>query len=252
MGLLFAVVILLILRYRGGLIENVVKIGWLGVLGGVLLAVSGIAHMQAMDTTTIANAMVVLGAIPFFTALFARILLKEKLRQSTMMVAAVGLSVMVKEDFSIGIGYGNMMGLTTAIFFALYAVIIRGKRQTDMLPTLLVSSVAIMLATTILNGADLKISLYDLTLCLIWGGLLSGVANFLFISASRYLAAAEVTLFMMLEFALGPIWVWWFVREVPTKWTVVGGIMIFAAVAILAAVEIATKPRKQQTISDPV
>ncbi len=254
-GLLSAVIVFLGIRYRSKFVETLTGIGRLGIIGGVLLSVAGMAHMQAMAHTTIANALFILGSIPFFAALFARILLKEKIRNSTlitMFVAAFGLAVMVREGISIGSGYGNTMGIITAVFFALYAVIIRGKRRTDMMPALIVSSLVIMTIVTVLNKGDLVISYYDLVLCIIWGAVLSGVANFLFIYASRHLAAAEVTLFMLLEFALGPIWVWWFVNEIPSKWTVIGGVMIMAAVAIRAVIELINKPRNQQTISGPV
>ena len=44
---------------------------------------------------------------------------------------------------------------------------------------------------------------------------------------------------MLLEYSLGPIWVWLFVGEVRAQWTLVGGgILVIASVAIRAFVEI--------------
>ena len=43
---------------------------------------------------------------------------------------------------------------------------------------------------------------------------------------------------MLLEFALGPIWVWLFVGETPTRWTLVGGALVIAAVAIRTVIEL--------------
>ncbi len=70
------------------------------------------------------------------------------------------------------------------------------------------------------------------------GGLLAGIGNALFIAASRHLAAAELTLFMLLEFALGPIWVWIFINEVPTAFTVTGGGIVILAVTLRALLEL--------------
>jgi drug/metabolite transporter (DMT)-like permease len=39
---------------------------------------------------------------------------------------------------------------------------------------------------------------------------------------------------MLLEFALGPIWVWIFINEVPTEWTILGGGIVILSVALRA------------------
>ena len=45
-----------------------------------------------------------------------------------------------------------------------------------------------------------------------------------------YERLAELTIFMLLEFALGPVWVWLFVNESPSRWTLVGGALVICAV----------------------
>ena len=107
-----------------------------------------------------------------------------------------------------------------------------------MKPTLLVSGAIIAVGAFAARFDDLGISMNDLLLCVLWGGVLSGLANGMFIAASRHLVAAEVTLFMLLEFALGPIWVWLFVGEVPTRWTLLGGGLVIASVSLRAILEL--------------
>ena len=85
---------------------------------------------------------------------------------------------------------------------------------------------------------SLTIPTDDLVLCVLWGGVLSGFTSVCFIVASRHLAAAELTLFMLLEFALGPVWVWLFVNEIPSRWTLLGGSLVVAAVITRALVEL--------------
>jgi drug/metabolite transporter (DMT)-like permease len=144
------------------------------------------------------------------------------------------------------------MALITAISFALYAIIVRYKRQTEMLPVMLISSVIVITITLLVKSGDMAIPLRDILLCLFWGGCLSGYVNWAFIVASRHLAAAEVTLVMLLEFALGPLWVWMFIGETPSLWTVMGGCLIIVAVALRAIFELIYKPRPEQTPSTPV
>ncbi|NIO40941.1 MAG: hypothetical protein GTO41_12625, partial [Burkholderiales bacterium] len=88
--------------------------------------------------------MFILSAIPFFAAGLARVFLKERLQRATlvaMVVAATGILIMLSEGFGIGSAYGNTMALITAFCFSSFAVIVRRNRQTDMLPTVLVSGV---------------------------------------------------------------------------------------------------------------
>ena len=152
-----------------------------------------------------------------------------------------GITVMLGEGFGSGSIYGNLMALLTASCFAVYTVIVRHKRQVNMLPTLLVSTLLIMMVAGITRDDLLDISQSDLFLCLLWGGVLSGFTSVCFIVASRHLAAAELTLFMLLEFALGPIWVWLFLNEVPSRWTLLGGALVIVAVVARALLELRSK-----------
>ncbi len=246
LAFLAAVALILAIQYRRDTLVRVRAIGRPGLVGGVLLAVAGIAFIQALTHTTVANTLFTLSAIPFITAALARALLKERLRRATlvtMAAAALGILVMMAEGFGIGSGYGNAMALLTALCFSGFAVIVRHYRRIDMLPTLLVSGAIIALASLAARFDDLGVPLDDLLLCFLWGGVLSGLANGMFVVASRHLVAAEVTLFMLLEFALGPVWVWLFVGEVPTRWTLLGGVLVIASVTLRAVLELRGKGR---------
>ena len=50
--------------------------------------------------------------------------------------------------------------------------------------------------------------------------------------APRFIPAAEVNLFFLLETIIGPIWVWLIIKEQPSIETLYGGIVIIATIAI--------------------
>ncbi len=242
-SLAFMVAILLImaLRYRRDTLGKILGIGRAGLFGALLLTVAGIAFLQSLTHTTVANTLFVLSAIPFFAAALARLFLGERIGRATlvtMIAAAAGLTVMVAEGFALGSVYGNAMALVTAFCFASYAVILRYKQGTEMMATLLLSGLLVCAIGFLMRGGDLGLPLRDILLCFLWGGVLSGFANATFVIAARYLAAGEVTIFMLLEFALGPVWVWLFIDEVPTDLTIAGGALVILAVAIRAAFEL--------------
>ena len=229
------------LRYRRHTIFRIRDIGWPGVIGSLLVATASISFVQSITHTTVANSLFMLCAIPFISAALARILLKEALPGRTiftMALAAAGILIMLVEGMGSGSMFGNVMGLLTAVSFATYAVIVRWRREVDMLPVLVLSSVFIIVSGAIVTGGALGVPLRDIALCLLWGGVLSGFANWMFIVASRQLIAAEVTLVMQLEFVLGPIWVWLFINEAPTQLTLIGGSLVLGAVLYRAMAEL--------------
>ena len=218
LGLIVAIAAIVAIQNRGRFFHTLLSVGRYGILAGVLLAGAGLSFIQAFAHTTIANALFIIGAIPFFAALLARLFLGERLRRATlvtMLFAGSGLALMVFNGISIGSGFGNLMALATALCFAGFAVVVRYRRRVEMLPSLMIASALIIAVSLPATGGDLALPWNDILLCLFWGGCLSGFVNWTFIVASRHLAAAEVTLLMLIEFALGPVWVWLVRRRSP-------------------------------------
>ena len=121
----------------------------------------------------------------------ARIFLGERLRRATlvtMLFAGSRLALMVVNGISIGSGFGNLMALMTALCFAGYAVVVRYRRQVEMLPCLLIGSILVIVVSLPVTGGDLVLPWNDIWLCLFWGVFLSGLVNWAFIIASRHLA----------------------------------------------------------------
>lgn len=246
MSLMVAVIIILVFKYRQRVFSQVRRIGWTGMMAAILHAGAAIFFLQSLTHTTVANTLFVLGAIPFFAAILAWVFLREQPARPTviaMIAAFIGIAVMLGEGLGSGSVYGNLTALLAALCFAGYAVLMRRNRHIDMLPTLLVSMLLIMAVAGAVRSGMLNISAADLILCIAWGGVLSGFTSICFVIASRHIAAAEVTVLMLLEFSLGPLWVWMFVHEVPSRWTLFGGGLVMLAVLSHAWVSIAQQHR---------
>ena len=236
-----AISIVLFFRYGKTAPMQLKGIGLQGVLAAIFLACASISFLQAITNTTVAATTFTLSSIPFLTAIMAWLFLGERINKPTvlsMVIAAIGISLMFVQGFGTVSIYGNFMALICAIGFSSYAIMIRRNNTSEMLPTLILSNLIIMLVALILTWDDLLISWNDLVCCFILGGLLSATVNTLFIIAAKHLFAAELTLFMLLEFTLGPIWVWIFVNEVPTIWTLVGGSIVILSVFVKSVLEL--------------
>ena len=239
----FGITILMILlfQYRKTTLQPIKNIGVQGVCAAMLLALASISFLQAITNTTVAATTFTLSSIPFLTAIMAWLFLGERIGKSTvyaMLLAAVGISLMFVQGLGFGTAYGNLMAFLCATGFSSYAILVRRNRGSDMLPTLILSNLIIIIVSLTICWGNLLVSWNDLLLCFVLGGLLSATVNVFFIIAAKHLLAAELTLFMLLEFTLGPIWVWIFVNEVPTGWTLIGGSIVISSVLMKTVHEI--------------
>ena len=237
----FSIALILSYKNRSSTLSTIKKVGYAGVMGGILLMGANLFFIQAFANTSIANTLFTLSLIPFITAVLAFIFLKEKLSLRTfaiMLVALFGILIMINEGIKIGDLFGNIMAIGCAFCLSSFTIIIRKFRNIDMMPTLLISGIIIAVVSFILNSGNLNIPLKDVLLCFLWGGLLSGFVNSVFIYAARFLNASEVTFFMLLELSLGPFWVWLFLNETIALETLFGGIIVMSSVAVYSFIEI--------------
>ena len=106
-----------VFRQKRQSVANFRKIGVSGVIASLSLTVAGVAFMQALANTSVANTMFTLAAIPFITAALAWVFLREKLGLITVVAAAAGVIMMVADGIGLGALYGNVMALVTALGF---------------------------------------------------------------------------------------------------------------------------------------
>ena len=233
-GLAVAMAILLLVEHRGAALRQMRNIGWLGVLGGVFFASTIMGFVLALTHTTVANTVFTMSAIPFFTAVMAWFILGERVKPITIiaiLVASAGIALMVGDGFARGSVFGNLMAIMTAFGFACFVVILRKGRAVNMLASLIVAALIAACVAYYMTRGDLYLSTHDLLLCLIWGAVISGASYFFLVRASRHLQGAELTLLVLLEFILAPIWVFLFVNEVPGSMTLIGGSIVLVSVA---------------------
>ena len=155
-----------------------------------------------------------------------------------MIAAFIGIFIMIKGGIESGDYFGNILALGCSFCFSIYILLIRKFRDIDMTPASLIGGIFIVIVSFIVNKGDINISSEDIFLCILWGGILNGFMNMFFTFTTRYLLASEVTFFMLLEFCLGPIWVWLFLDESMRTDSIIGGLIVIFCVAIYSSLEI--------------
>ena len=240
----------LVVRYRGRLVGVFQSAGRLSVLGGLCLSISFSGYILALDQTSVANALFILAAAPFFAALLGRVLLSEHISWTTslaMGMAALGLAVMAGNELAIGRGLGELFALAAALGLAGLTITLRMRRTTDMLPAILFASLfATLFALTgmLWDGDSLILTPKDLSLSVSLGVFQVGLGFMLYTAGSRHLPAVELTLLSLTEVIVGPILAWLGADEVPSTTTLAGGALILLAIVTLAVLGQRHQPAK--------
>ena len=64
------------------------------------------------------------------------------------------------------------------------------------------------------------------------GLVISSFSRVLIGNGAKYISASEVSLLMLIETIMAPIWVWVFLNEIPTIYTFIGGSVIVATLVV--------------------
>ena len=167
--------------------------------------------------------------------------LKEKIEIKTlilMIFAFIGISIMFKSSIDSNDYNGNILAFGCALSFSFFILLIRNLRNIDMMPSSLIGGILIVIVSYAFKEGNIYISLHDILFCMLWGALLNGFMNSVFIFSTKHLYASEVSFFMLIEFSLGPIWVWLFLDESLRNETLLGGIIVISSLALFSLFQI--------------
>ena len=223
---------LFLLRHRGRWRVELRRSRRSALIAGPMLGLAGICFLQSLSLTTVANTMFTLSSVPLFAAVFAWIVLGERVATTTwiaILVAMAGIGLMVFDGFDSGVLLGNLLALATAVLFACFVVALRHGRHVDMLPAVAFGA-AVSMAIGGVMAESLDTLLRDILICIAWGALLSCFAHSIYTYASRHVLAAELALLSLVEMIISPMWVWLIMDETPTTYTLMGGAVVAVAI----------------------
>lgn len=236
-GALSALAILLALGSLWGrsTLANLLLIGRPGLLSGGISAVGTILFVYALRTTSVANTLVILAATPLFSALLSRLFLGERVARRTMLAIGVGMGGILLL-FAGNLGQGTLVGdlcaLAAASLWAGNLVVLRHARSVNMTPAVALGGALAALLALLFGATPLAVAPADFGLLLLLGGLVLPLSFALITLGPRHLPAAEVSLILLLETFLGPLWVWWVLGEVPNAPTIIAGALILTTILL--------------------
>lgn len=204
---------------------------------GVITVLYGIdtgLFVFSVSLTRVANTVVLLSSSPFFAAIFSRIFLGERIPLRTwvaVIAAMAGVLVVFGGSLELGTSLGDALALLLAVFVGVTMTVLRSVPDIPRTPLVCgAGAVAGLLAWPMAEPLGLAPSTYGWLALM--GLLQMPLASVLLMTATRYLSAPEVSLFLLIETILGPLWVWMAMGEAPPQLTVAGGTVILGAIAI--------------------
>jgi drug/metabolite transporter (DMT)-like permease len=176
--------------------------------------------------------LVIASAALLFAAAIGWMALRERPDKATwiaVVVVFLGLAVIFSGSLSAGRMTGDLLALGYAVSLAAYFVALQRCPETDVFSIVAIGGfLSGLVAWPLAHG--IVVATGDLWPLLVLGLVVVPAATLMLSLGPQYMPGSHVTLIMLLEILLGPLWVWMMLRETPSMATVMGGALVLATV----------------------
>tara|TARA_Y100000022_G_scaffold134311_1_gene116683 strand:- start:30 stop:890 length:861 start_codon:yes stop_codon:yes gene_type:complete len=230
----FTVFLGMLLIYKLNFFKILFKSGYHGLIYIGTFSLTNITFVISIQNTNVANTLVMIATAPMLSAILGAIFLKEPPDKKTwisIIITFMAIIYIFSDSLKMGNIYGDILGFITALGLAVGAVTVRAAKSKNLVPAAVVGKLIVatfalfFIESFILIDRDLIIIPLMCVLCV-------AIPFVLVTIAPRFIPAAEVNLFFLLETIIGPIWVWLIIKEQPSIETLQGGVIIIVTIAI--------------------
>ena len=210
---------------------------------GVVYAATLTLFVTSTKLTTAANAIFLQSTAPLYIVVLGPLLLGERFRVRDLPFMAalgvgLGLCFLGRPDATATAPdpqTGNLLGILGGIAWALTLMGLRWaeRRESHIGISALIAgnTIAFLIGIPFLLPLPTA-SIGEWTTLVYLGAIQIALAYVLLTRAVADLPAFDVSLLLLLEPVLNPLWAWLFRGETPGRWTLAGGTIILAATAI--------------------
>jgi len=200
--------------------------------------------VYATKNTTAANAIFLQYTAPVYILILSPFILKEKFRVSDLITVIFCLGGMTlffldntPTETAPDIFSGNIAALISGVFFGLYFIFLRHPRSLKKNPAVSVFYgniiVVVLMAPIVLGNPPPAITLSDIAAVLFLGIFQIGISYILFTTGmAAGVRSMDASIIGFIEPLFNPVWVFVFFGESPSRWAVLGGAIIIAAIAV--------------------
>ncbi len=228
------VLIGLLIFYKNNFLKALLNVGYPGIFYVLSFSICNITFIISIQNTNVANTLIMIALAPMLSAILGAIFLNEKPDKKTSTAIFVTFSAVTYifyDSIQLGNFYGDIFGLITALGLAINANLVRYAKDKDLVPSAVIGKLCVAIfAFFFVESFELIEK--DLIIIPLMCVMCVALPFVLVTIAPRFITAAEVNLFFLLEVILGPIWVWLVIKEQPSLETILGGLIIILTIAI--------------------
>jgi drug/metabolite transporter (DMT)-like permease len=224
-----ALIIWAIWSFATGKMRTIVP-GRIGFIVAALYGLTSITFMIAVYNTKTANLVFILAFNTVFSALLSWIFLKERPKTATfiaMFFMLIGVGIIVREGLSSGHVFGDLVALLSTFILSAAITVSRSSGKDMGFAAIIGTALPMLVAAYMVsqNGYTVAVPGW-----IVFNGAVVTTLAFLCLATGpRFISGPEVAMFYLLETVLTPIWVWLVFSERPSDPTLVGGVIIIAA-----------------------
>ena len=229
----FTVFFGMLIVYKLNFFKILFKSGFHGIIYIFTFSITNITFVVSIQNTNVANTLVMIATAPMLSAILGSIFLKENADKKTwisIFITFLAIIYIFFDSLKLGNLYGDALGFITAIGLAVGAITIRSAKFKNLVPAAVVGKLFVALFALIFIETFNLVE-NDLIIVPIMCIMCVAIPFVLVTIAPRFIPAAEVNLFFLLETIIGPIWVWLFIKEQPSLETLIGGLVIIITIA---------------------
>jgi drug/metabolite transporter (DMT)-like permease len=193
----------------------------------------------AISLAPVAIVLVAVATVPIISVILSTLFLGEHASlRSWGIILTVTLGIIISVygdlrgdiDFNMHTVLGALLGLAVAFSLAINFIVVRQDRSVEFEIALGIGALIAGLTAFSLSPTATNVTLNS-TLIISLTGLIILPLSFIMLSrASRYTTASNVSMLMLLETVLGPLWVWMVIDERPSNLTIAGGTIVITAI----------------------
>jgi len=230
----FSMSVTLIFKQRD-VLKEVTKISFpILLLCSILMGSSNIFFISAIMSTTVANVVIIFGTSALFSSFFAYLFYKQKISKNIYYASFfmfIGLIIIFNDKLGLGNLTGNIYALLCTMTFSLSFVLLAKHTKISRVALTAVTGIYLSVITFILADT-IRIDLYTFGVIAIMGLLITPISRVLIGNGTKFISASEVSLLMIIETIMAPIWVWLFLNEIPSSNTFIGGTVILLTLIV--------------------
>ncbi|HEY4191313.1 MAG TPA: DMT family transporter [Mesorhizobium sp.] len=204
--------------------------GSIGLLVSALYGLGAVTFVLGVFHTLTANLVFILAFNPMFTALLSWIFLKERpgpATFATMAAMVLGVGIIVGGSLGSGHLFGDLMALSTALLLSSAITITRTSGKDMGFAALMGVIMPCIVAMFVVWHTGYRIE--SVGWAILDGAVIMPISFFCLATAPKYIAGPEVAMFYLLETVLAPVWVWLVFSEVPSRNSLIGGVVLIIA-----------------------